>query len=159
MECDVCKSRIKVGQNLYSCDLDEEFLEDRCYTVSNAYAFVFICEKCLEHFDPVVEINSRLLDHHRSSSKSTNKNKISAIHNMYDCQKCDKPIRDGEKIVTVNHSFETRKENSIQPYKTDIAYLLCKPCAVASEIEQNLEEIVKTILPIAKQAIFRPLGE
>jgi hypothetical protein len=142
-----------------SCEIDEEYLENGCYTVTSAYSFVSICQDCLECFNPVVEIDARLSQHLRLSPNGKAQKNISAIHNMYDCRKCNQPIRDGEKLVTVNHCFETREKNTIQPNRTDIAFLMCKPCARASEIEHSLEEIIKTIIPKIRQALIHPLVE
>ena len=159
MECNICESTFNVGDNFYSCFIDEEYLENGCYTVTSAYSFVSICQGCLECFNPIAEIDARLSQHLRSSPSGKSQKNISAIHNMYDCRKCNQPIRDGDKLVTVNHSFDTQEENAIQPNRTDIAFLMCLPCAKASEIEHSLEEIIKAILPKIRQALIHPLGE
>ena len=159
MECDVCNCPINVGDNLYSCVIDEEYLEDRCYTVTSAYSFVSICQNCLEWFNPVAEIGTRMSTYLLTSPKSNLQTNVSAIHNMYDCRKCNQPIRNGEKLVTINHCFETQRQNSLQSIQSDIAFLMCKPCATVGKIEQGLEGIIEIILPVAKKAIFHSLKD
>ena len=151
-KCDICEGVIEDGVEHYSCAVMNERFNDGLYDVYNAEGCITTCSGCQEKFNVEDEINRNLVAFIKQAKTiDKTKSNITPIHNHYNCQRCNSPIRDGETLTTVNHYRETWNGHTIKPIKAWMLEPLCQSCATNIDIRTAAFKVTDEIIKKAKR--------
>ena len=95
----------------------------------------------------------------RKKLQPTKPQKITVIHNRYDCSICDLRIPNNSKILTTSSGYELWDNGSVTPDEAYLHMAACINCSKDMNLETTVKETINGLLTECKKKTIRIVKE
>ncbi|MBT8438926.1 MAG: hypothetical protein KJO69_02135 [Gammaproteobacteria bacterium] len=154
--CVICGDTIQVGQEMYVCTINREYMSDLSkaqYSILDSGIIATACKNCYEQHKLVERVETALYEeiHYQPELPAEEEREQSDSH--YACLNCGEPIPNGKSFVTIVQSMETQEGQVFRPSRTWLSYHACELCAEAIGLDTKLAKAVNKVVDDSHRTI------
>jgi len=158
LDCHVCNEPIE-GEVIYGCSYTESYFEGYAYTVKYDETLASVCLDCHMIFKIEENIDAAIYSQLKLIQTPEIENKIIPIYSHFKCCKCNQKIKNGNIVISTDHSKEIWKGFEIIPQDMVLmSCIVCSSCGDASDYQKIVETSIDNVIANARRSHIRSMN-